>query len=609
MSSLAACSRGELARRFSAIRRDVSSAKRSVRHLLARQLSPLVAEAVRRTTGCTLYNVQIAAGRAMAQGHVVQMQTGEGKTLTGVLPAVTGVAQGLCVHVATVNQYLAERDFQELQSAFDLLGISVGLLQPNDDPQTKRNAYASDVTFGAGYEFGFDFLRDRAALRRPSQKLGDTYLSALRGDSYAAANTTMQRGHGLAVIDEADSVLIDEAITPLVIAHTPAEDAASSRPLEDAYRVAHAIARDLVVGNDFVVDPSQGTITLTESGDRRIFERRQLPTALLRPWSQYVTNALRAQYILRRDHDYVVRDDEVHIVDAFTGRIFAERSWQDGLHQAVQVCESLPVTLEHRATAMISRQRFYQMYDRICGMTGTIIGDERELRQFYGAKTTAVPTRLRCRRQVLPDRYFVDNVAKWRAVVEDVATRHRNGQPVLIGASSVDESAAIGELLTIARLPHQILNGVQDAAEAAIVACAGDFRTITVSTNIAGRGTNIVPCSRALERGGLHVIGTHRNDARRIDRQLAGRAARQGNPGSVQFYLAATDSLFRDVPTVAKKMRRRADAGGECRGRYESVVVRLQRRREQAARTMRREVAELEAWRNELRSLVAEDTV
>jgi preprotein translocase subunit SecA len=569
--------------------------------------SALVCEAVRRALGVTLYDTQLQAGLALARGAIAQVQTGEGKTVAAVIPAFVFALAGQGVHVMTANSYLASRDCQWLRPAFECLGLSVGLLRDEGGTNAatvaeKRAAYACDITYGTGSQFGFDYLRDQLALQAGSQRpLGEGLRALLRGTPREAV---MQRGLAAAVIDEADHVLIDDAAAPLVLS----DQAAGAAPDAAAHGAARILIAQLAAETDYRIDTIRGDLQLTDTGRRRIYaDAAAIPSAvLLRPWSQYVEQALRAERLLRRDEQYVVCDGAVRIVDDATGRISADRSWRGGLHQAIQAKERLAVTADVPSAAYITRQRFFRLYDHPSGMTGTAAGSEHEFRHFYGLKVVEVPLRLPSRRRVLPTRYFADLESKWRAIADEVADVHGEGRPVLVGTPTIAECEALAERLRARGLPHQALDGRQNAAEAAIVSQAGGRGAITLATNVAGRGTDIRLAPGVAELGGLHVIASARHAAQRIDRQLFGRCGRQGDPGSARAFVSADDALIqRHGPWLARRMKRLGGRTGELSWNLDAMVRRLQKRAERADFGRRKQLHRYDRYRDGLMAQLA----
>lgn len=559
----------------------------------------LFCEALRRTSGIRLYDVQLAGGLVLAGGQIAEMQTGEGKTLVAGLGAFL---QGLTrrgVHVSTTNAYLAQRDFEGLAPVFQLLGLSAGLLRDGDRPAAARAAYQCDITYGTGYQFGFDYLRDQTVLRERSRsRLGDNVVRAIHG-RHENSSFLRQRGFAMAIVDEADSVMIEEAAVPLVLS-SRAGDAESERP----YLLAQQLAVELTAQRDYQVDRRALRVVLlppARATVHRWLRGRNVP-ALVRPWTKYVENALHANHLLERDEHYVVRDQQVQIVDQNTGRIFADRTWRDGLHQAVEAKEGLPVRPSDSSTARITRQRFFQLYDRVSGLTGTAQEAKDELHYFYQLRVVPLPTHQPCRRRRLRTRFFATTDAKLKAIVDSVQQHYDTRQPVLIGTRTIRQSRLVSRQLEARGVPHVVLNGTQDPSEAEIVRQAGQAGAVTVATNMAGRGTDIVPSSQALQLGGLHVIAAEQGESRRVDRQLAGRAARQGNPGSCQCFVSAEDDLIdQHDAQLARRLRRSADQQGECREDFSADIDRLQSRVERLQFENRKKLVQSDAWFDSVR--------
>jgi preprotein translocase subunit SecA len=570
----------------------------------------LMAEAIRRSSGFDLFGVQILAGLALARGAVAEMQTGEGKTLAEALPAFLCGLSGRGVHVVTTNTYLAERDWQQLKPAYELLGASTGLLRERVSSEVKRAAYACDITFGTGYEFGFDYLRDQLSrLARCRPPLGRKIREALGGRS-AAGCPSLQRGHAVAIVDEIDSVLIDEACLPLVLSEAATDSTESVPAAAAAYRAAQHVAKNLHEGSDFQLDREAGEVTLTENGLSEVRELwlRQPQTALSRPWVSYIENALRANHLLCHDVDYVRQDERILIVDEFTGRIFADRSWRDGLHQAVEAKEGLPVRAEMKTAARISRQRYFRRYEQLSGTTGTVSPSEKEFWRMYRMSVVAIPLRIPSRREVLPTKYFRDLQSKWQAIVRDIVRLHSLGRPILVGSRTIENSQQLAARVESAQIPFRLLNGRQDLDEALVVAKAGEKGAVTIATNMAGRGTDIRLGPGAAQLGGLHLIGVERHESPRIDRQLMGRVARQGDPGSCQFYVSADDSLLVDhAPHLGREMRHAPGNADELVGDFSTGLSRVQRRAESTAYRARREVLTYDTWLDEVLATLAKD--
>lgn len=581
-----------------ALRQSVKTGRSALEEDLLVPAFALVVEATRRMLGLVLYDVQLLAGLSLSRGAIAEMQTGEGKTFAVLLPACVHGLSGNGVHVMTVNAYLAARDYELLAPVYRLLGFSAGLIQAEADIESKRDAYNCDITYGPGYEFGFDYLRDQlAGISRRKPGLGECFRDQLRGRSAGVPNP-MQRGHRVAIVDEADSVMLDEATTPLVLAMgggTPAEDTG-------AYRAAAKIAAELDVDTHFRVD-QVGRLQLTRMGLERLAAMSDdIPRrGLARPWPVYVEQALRAEWLFREDVHYIIADRKIRIVDQYTGRIFADRSWRDGLEQAVQTKAGVTITTETKSVARITRQRFLRLYPLRCGMTGTAQGAERELRDLYGTEVVVIPPNKPCQRKILPTRVFVDQASKERALIADIVQSRRSQRPVLVGTAAIETSERLASFLGEQKINYQLLNGKQDAEEAAIVARAGQLDMVTIATNMAGRGTDIKLGPGVAELGGLHVVATEPQQSMRVDRQLVGRAARQGDPGSCQLFASADDDLFRRYsPTLSERMRRSDDASGEVRTNFDRAITELQRQVDREHAISRRQLFDHDDWLDEV---------
>jgi preprotein translocase subunit SecA len=537
----------------------------------------LAKEAVRRTLSLDLYDEQLLAGLVMAHGAVAEMATGEGKTLAAVAPAFYWSLAGQGVHVVTANSYLAERDAVLLRSAFEVLQCTVGLLTDRQSDVDKRRSYACDITYGSGYEFGFDYLRDQHDLAQLSRlPFGQVTRRGLRFDD-GGRPAARQRGLAFAIVDELDSVLIDEARTPLLLA-LGGEEPAADRAVVTA---AEQVAKQLRTGQHFLAVPVTRTCALTPAGENAIATSR--PTSRFqRPWRQYVETALQASHFFQRDVHYVVVDGRVQIVDEQSGRIMPERTWSDGLQQAIQAREGLAILRDAVSAGRMSRQAYFHKYERLAGMTGTAIEAAGELRKLFALNVVEIPTHRPLCRQVWPQRTFVDGTAKWRAIVASIQEIHRTGRPLLIGCRTIENSLRLADALRNNRIAFELLNGCQSRHEAEVVAVAGSRGAITIATNMAGRGTDIRLSPAVIDLGGLHVIGAERHEATRIDRQLAGRAGRQGDPGSAQFFLSAEDDLIaRHRPNWADIWRRKANSHGEILEDMRPDIARLQTEIEQ----------------------------
>ncbi len=562
----------------------------------------LTAEALRRTTGKVYYDVQLLGGLVLATGSIAEMQTGEGKTITCGLPAVLYGLTGRGVHVATTNAYLAGRDYEELAAVFDQLGVSSGLISCDQDPDKKRNAYLCDVTYGTGYEFGFDFLRDQLAIRKhPKLPLGTRFLSRLRGMDTVELGLT-QRDLHFAIIDEADSVLIDEAATPLILS-----GGSGKRPSREVYQHAMLTA-DSLEERHYQIDPVKKSVKLSDEGWRIVHSKLigNIQNLLARPWSTYVEQSLHAGIHLIRDRDYVVQNDEVMIVDQNTGRIHDERKWRSGLHQSAEMREGVLLTDEREIEARITRQRYFRFYDSVCGMTGTAEGNETELLEFYSLPVVQIPRNKPSGRVLQSARYFSDQAPKFHAIAREIVSRRDAGQPVLVGTRTITQSKQLAALLEEKSVPHAILNGTQDDAESAIIARAGLTGSVTIATNMAGRGTDIRLDNAARTAGGLHVVVVEHHDSKRVDRQLIGRSARQADPGSCRFFVAADDELIaRYDESLGAKMRQCAGAGGECKRGFDKEISRLQDRIEKMNFAQRQKMVVHDNWVETVQKSVA----
>lgn len=479
-----------------------------------------VREASTRVLGMTPFKVQLMGAIAMHGGNIAEMKTGEGKTLTATMTAYLNALPGEGVHIVTVNEYLAKRDAEWMGSLFRWLGLSVGLNLREMSPEEKRAAYACDITYSTNNELGFDYLRDHMVLYKEQ---------------------IVQRPLNFAIVDEVDSILIDEARTPLIIS-------GGARGTESLYKQAQLCVRGMVEGEDFEIDIKTKHIALTEKGmakAERFFGIENLYDLKYVTLLHHINNALRANFIMQRDVDYVVQDGKVIIVDQFTGRLMHGRQYSEGLHQAIEAKENVEIKKETRTIATITFQNYFRMYKKLAGMTGTAKTEEEEFRNIYNMYVVEIPTNKPVIRVDDPDLMFLTEKAKFNAIVNDIAERHKKGQPVLVGTISIETSELLSKMLTKRGIPHNVLNAKNHAREAEIIAHAGEMGAVTIATNMAGRGTDIKLGPGVKELGGLAVIGTERHEARRIDNQLRGRSGRQGDPGYSRFYLSAEDELMR----------------------------------------------------------------
>ena len=524
----------------------------------------VVREASKRTLGQRHYDVQIMGGAALHLGNIAEMRTGEGKTLVATLPSYLNALTGRGVHIVTTNDYLAERDSEWMGRIHRFLGLKVGVILASMSPVERRENYAADITYGTNNEFGFDYLRDNMAWN---------------------LEDCVQREHNFAIVDEVDSILIDEARTPLIISG-PA-DKATKWYVEFA-----SIASRLTVGQHYEVDEKKRTVGILDEGVARVEDMLKIDNlyeSVNTPMIGYLNNALKAKELFKRDRDYVVMNGELLIVDEHTGRVLPGRRYSEGLHQALEAKERVEIRDENQTLATITLQNYFRMYEKLAGMTGTAMTEASEFMQIYKLGVIPIPTNKSMQRVDQPDLVYKTEAAKFEAVAEDIASRHRKGQPVLVGTVSVEKSELLSQTLRKRGIPHEVLNAKQHEREAAIIARAGTIGAVTVATNMAGRGTDIMlggnpefmadfelqragisPVDNAeeyeakwpseltaqksavaeqhekvVELGGLYVLGTERHESRRIDNQLRGRSGRQGDPGESRFYLSLQDELMR----------------------------------------------------------------
>lgn len=559
----------------------------------------MVREVAWRQRGEKPFQVQVAGALAMESGCVAEMATGEGKTLTASLLATVIAWRGLGCHVITVNDYLAKRDAELMGGIYRFCGLNVSYIEQETKPPQRRQAYTADITYCTNKEVAADFLRDRLALGR-LKGLPSALLAKIADGSGSGTDRIVQRGLAYAIIDEADSVLIDEAVTPLIISG----DVPNQEQVE-SFKQAVELARSIEQGEHYRVNTRYRDIDLTAGGKKRLGELAETMGGIwmgARRREELVTQALTALHFYVRDKQYVVQDDKIVIVDEFTGRLMPDRTWRDGLHQAIEAKEQITVNPPKDTFARISFQRFFRMYRRLCGMTGTAAEGWREFWQIYHMPVVVIPTNRPCQRIVEADRVYVNEQLKWQAIVEEIEHIHRIGRPVLVGTRSVRASEYLSQLLAEKGLDHQVLNAVRHAEEAQIVAGAGQGGRITVATNMAGRGTDIKLGRGIAELGGLHVIASERHEAGRVDRQLFGRTARQGDPGSAVAIVSLTDELARRyVPAIGRAMEKRyASASGEISTALTRKVFDVgQRRAEKMAFRQRRSVLHTDVWLDE----------
>ncbi len=478
----------------------------------------LVREAAWRTLGMRHFDVQLIGGMVLHDGRIAEMKTGEGKTLVATLPAYLNALEEKGVHIVTVNDYLASRDAGWMRPVYEYCGLSVGLIVHDLSYEERQAAYACDITYGTNNELGFDYLRDNMVL---------------------SLERMVQRGQHYAIVDEVDSILVDEARTPLIISGE------GDKPTNLYYQIAKFIPR-LLAEEDYKVDEKAHLATLTEEGVRKVenyFKVENLSENM--ELAHHVNQGLKAHALMRRDRDYVVKEDQVIIVDEFTGRLMFGRRYSDGLHQAIEAKEGVKIEKESQTLATITFQNYFRMYKKLAGMTGTAKTEEEEFRKIYGMDVVAIPTHKPMVRADRPDMVYRTEEGKFKAVVEDIVQRYQQGEPVLVGTISIEKSEMLSNMLTRRRIPHQVLNAKHHEQEAQIIAEAGQRATVTIATNMAGRGTDIVLGDGVTELGGLYVLGTERHESRRIDNQLRGRSGRQGDPGESRFYVSLEDDLMR----------------------------------------------------------------
>ena len=507
--------------------------------LVARTFA-IVREMSGRRLGMRPFDVQLLGGRVMLEGKIAEMETGEGKTLTATLPACAAALAGIPVHIVTVNDFLVMRDAAWMGPVYKFLGLTVGTITEGMTSEARRSAYACDITYGTNKQMVFDYLKDRLMLGRDERHV-HLQLERLHAE-HARTSRLLLRGLCFVIVDEADSVLVDEARTPLIISNI-----GDSSQEQQVYAEAVTMARQMDTGSDYSIRPREHDVELTERGRRHATELAEPYGGVWmgpRRREELMRRALSALYLYQRDKQYIVRGGKVQIVDEYTGRVMADRSWERGLHQMIEAKEGCAITGQQETLARISYQRFFRRYLRVAGMTGTAREVARELWAVYRLPVVTIPTNRPVRRQQLPEQVYLTAAEKWTAIVDAVRRLHAAGRPVLVGTSSVSASEHLSELLTDGGLRHQVLNARQDQEEAEVIARAGEHGRITVATNMAGRGTDIRLAPGVVELGGLHVLATERHDARRIDRQLFGRCGRQGDPGSFQVVVSLEDGIF-----------------------------------------------------------------
>ncbi|MBR0252261.1 MAG: preprotein translocase subunit SecA [Synergistaceae bacterium] len=490
----------------------------------------IVREVSDRTINLRHYDVQLIGGMALHDGRIAEMKTGEGKTLVAPLAIILNSMRGEGVHLVTVNDYLAKRDAEWMSPVYNFLGMRAGVIYPYMPQNERISAYMADVTYGTNSEFGFDYLRDNMVM---------------------SVDEMVQRGHNFCIVDEVDSILIDEARTPLIISGPSDDDAG-------LYIKADSAARSLKLGSDYEIDEKEKSVSMTESGIQKCEDYLKMPglfsDVVHSDLAHRIIQSIKAHELYKRDTDYVVKDGEVIIVDEFTGRLMLGRRYSDGLHQAIEAKERVKVGRESQTLATITLQNYFRMYHKLAGMTGTAATEAEEFREIYGLQVVTIPTHKPMIRTDNPDVIYATEHEKFNAVADEVQERHKNGQPVLVGTTSIENSERVSKLLKARKIPHNVLNAKFHEKEAEIVAQAGREGAVTVATNMAGRGTDIMlggnpfteeEHERVIKAGGLAIIGTERHESRRIDNQLRGRSGRQGDPGTSRFYLSLEDNLLR----------------------------------------------------------------
>ncbi|AVP60874.1 MULTISPECIES: preprotein translocase subunit SecA [Clostridium] len=480
----------------------------------------LVREAAHRTIGLKHYREQLIGGVVLHQGRIGEMKTGEGKTLVATLPAYINALAGKGVHIVTVNDYLAKRDRDLMAPVYEFLGLKVGVILHNLNNEERQEAYAADITYGTNSEFGFDYLRDNMVVYKEER---------------------VQRKLNFAIVDEVDSILIDEARTPLIIS-------GQGEKSTEFYKVADYFAKSLISEKDFTIDEKANSAMLTDDGVNKaenFFKVDNYADAENMEIQHHVVQALKANYVMKKDKDYMIKDGEILIVDEFTGRAMEGRRYSDGLHQAIEAKEGVRVERESKTLATITYQNYFRMYNKLSGMTGTAQTEENEFREIYGLDVIVIPTHEPIARIDNADVVYKTEKGKFKAIVDEIVERHEKGQPMLVGTVSIEKSEMLSSMLKKKGVPHQVLNAKYHEKEADIISHAGEYGMVTIATNMAGRGTDIKLTKEAEEAGGLMIIGTERHESRRIDNQLRGRSGRQGDPGESRFFVSLEDDLMR----------------------------------------------------------------
>lgn len=523
----------------------------------------IVREASKRILSLFAYEEQLLAGIVLAEGSIAEIATGEGKTLIAVFPISLHALKGKRVHMVTVNAYLSERDYKEISPLYEFLGFSTSLLTAEDPPNEKHIKYQKDIAFGTGYQFGFDYLREQLRLlNEEASTLGHSYREKLFGRNKRNKNFFIHQFADFVLVDEVDSVLLDEAHMPLVIAGITEGPHPNPHIFLKAKSLAASLEKD-----DYKLNMETMQLYLTPNGKEKVYQFSEHINlkGLKRPFHLYVEAALKAQLIFKKDIHYVIEDDSIAIVDQNTGRPFKERTWKDGLHQAVQAKENITVTQENETLASITRQKYFNFYPILSGMTGTAEENKKEFKETYGMGFKRIPLHKASKQVIYPTNVFNTWENVLNAVVEAIENIHSQGRPILIGTRSIVASEHVAERLKQLYLKFKLLNAKQNANEAEIIKEAGQKGAITIATNMAGRGTHIPIDEEVAALGGLHVLALERNESPRIDRQLTGRTARQGLPGSAQFFLSGEDYILRRYkPHLVKKLSSfKSDSAGK----------------------------------------------
>ncbi len=566
----------------------------------------VVREAAKRTLKMRHFDVQLMGGMVLHQGKIAEMATGEGKTLVATLPVYLNALTGEGVHVITVNDYLAKRDRNWMGPVYEFLGLTVGVIYHDMDQAERKKAYDSDITYGTNNEYGFDYLRDNMVVHKEDM---------------------VQRGHNYAIVDEVDSILIDESRTPLIISG-PAEESTDKyyiinkivpnlrgKTITDKEEIeAKHKGVDIEKGIDYIVNEKNHTVNLTEEGTlkcQQLLGVKNLYDDVQSEWEHHIRQAIRAHALYKKDVDYVVKDGEVMIVDEFTGRLMPGRRWSDGLHQAVEAKENVRIERENQTLATITFQNYFRMYKKLAGMTGTAETEAVEFSKIYGLDVAVIPTNRPLSRANHPDVIYKTEREKFNAVCSEIADLNKVGRPVLVGTISIEKSEHLSNLLKRMGVPHHVLNAKYHEMEAEIIAKAGQKYAVTIATNMAGRGTDIVLGEEVASLGGLHVLGTERHEARRIDNQLRGRSGRQGDPGSSRFYLSLEDDLMRifgsdRIKTIMERLG--MEEGQEIQHSFiTKAIATAQKRVEQHNFEIRKHLLEYDNVMNRQREVIYEE--